>query len=118
MKNKILSILAVIFLLVLSFGIISCDDTDYTSIETQGLLYEDGIYKLTVPSSQKEFDILSKIKISDEVEFEFSRDDEFSGSTQSGNVTLSGGDNYVYLRVTDDNDHVRVYTFNIYKNFT
>ena len=118
MKNKILSILAVIFLLVLSFGIISCDDTDYTSIETQGLLYEDGIYKLTVSSSQKEFDILSKIKISDEAEYEFSRDNEFSGSTQSGNVTLIGGDNYVYLRVTDDNDHVRVYTFNIYKKKT
>ena len=115
MKNKILCVLAVIFLVVLSFAIVSCDDEDYTSIETQGLLYENGIYRLTVSSSQKEYDILSKIKISEEAEFEFSRSDDFSISTTNGNITLNGGDNFIYLRVTDDNDHERVYTFNIYK---
>ena len=115
MKSKILSILAVIFVFVLTFSIVSCDDEDYTTIETQGLLFENGIYKITVGASQEDYDILSKITISEDAEFEFSANKDFSSTTDSGKITLKDGDNFIYLRVTDDNDHERTYTFNVYK---
>lgn len=114
MKSKVLLVLAIALLVLLSVSMVSCGDEDYTTIETQGFVYEDGIYRITVSSDIQTYDLFSKVTILEDAECELSKNKDFS-DTIGGKFELKPGDNYLYLRVTDDNDHEKVYTFNIYK---
>lgn len=115
MKRKLLCMLAVIMVVALSLIIVSCGDENKTEIETQGLLFEDNLYRITVSSQTQSFDILSKIKFNKDAEFVLSKDKDFSKTFTEGKLELVPGDNVVYLKVTDDNDNESTYTFNIYK---
>lgn len=117
-KKLIISLiaLAVVLATVITLCIVlSGDDEDLTGIETNGLLVENGIYKITVPNATTAYNILSKIKINEDATFEFSRDHRFTKVLPNGNIALNPGNNMIYLKVTDDNDNVSVYSFNIYR---
>ena len=114
MKTKVLSLIAVLVIVMLSLAIVSCGDIENTKIETQGLLFEDGVYKVTVPNSTNSYDILSKITFNDDADYEIARDKEFSNIIDNGTISLNPGDNFIYIRVTDG-DYESVYSFNVYR---
>ena len=115
MKKSLLRIFAILAILVLSFAIASCDDSDYTGIQTQGFLAENGIFKVVVPNSTSEFDLLSKITFNEKASYVLSKNDNFTDTLSDGKITLNQGDNFIYVKVTDKNDHESTYTFNIYR---
>ncbi len=114
MKTKVLSLITMIVIVMLSLLIVSCGDIENTKIETQGLLFEDGAYKVTVPNSTNSYDILSKITFNEDADYEIARDKEFSNTIDNGTISLNPGDNFIYIRVTDG-DYETVYSFNVYR---
>ncbi|MBE6674170.1 MAG: hypothetical protein E7596_03575 [Ruminococcaceae bacterium] len=114
MKTKVLGMIAVLVIVMLSLLIVSCGDIENTKIETQGLLFENGVYKATVPNSTTSYDILTKITINDDADYEIARDEDFSNKIDSGTINLNPGDNFIYIKVTDG-DYESLYSFNVYR---
>ena len=116
MKKGLFCIIAVLAVLVMSLAIVSCgDDTDKTGIETQGFLAENGVFKVIVPNSTSEFDLLSKITFNEDASYILSKNESFSETFSDGKISLNPGDNLIYVKVTDDNEFESTYTFNIYR---
>lgn len=117
MKTKILGIISVFFVILLSLCVVSCDNDheDYTQIQTENASYENGIYKIIVGSGVESHDIVNNFAVDQNVTYELSRSEDFSNVLESGVITLVPGDNMVYVRVSDYNDHQTVYKFNVYR---
>ncbi len=116
MKKGLFRIIAILAILIMAISVVSCgDDSDYTGIETQGFLAENGVYKVVVPNSVSEFDFLSKVSFNKDASYVLSKNESFSDTFTDGKISLNQGDNLIYVKVTDKNDHESTYTFNIYR---
>ena len=86
-------------------------------IETKGLLYEDGTYTITVPNATKSYNLTKNITLPENVTTTYSKNKNFSSEIKGNNISLTPGNNTVYLKLTDnDNDeNTKTYVFNIYR---
>ncbi|MBQ7352885.1 MAG: InlB B-repeat-containing protein [Clostridia bacterium] len=117
MKKRVLF---VVLILVLSFSclvLFSCgekDETDYTKIETNGMTYEDGEYKLFVSPETNYLDLANNFRVSENAYFELYRDGN-SNSLLDTTVTLNNGSNVFIVKIYDNNSHISEYRLNIYR---
>ena len=124
MKNKFFVLVALLTCILLSFVLVSCDDTqngsqeNMTGIRADSILIEDGVYIIKVDNDVVTYNLvesfLPKITFNEGVTTKFSSKSDYSddiGKTMS----LNEGNNYIYLRVTDENGNKADYTFNIYR---
>ena len=121
-KGKVLAIVitlavivAIVTALVLAVVLTGKEDVKGTDIQTEGFISEKGIYKLTVDSSVKTYDILSKVTLNSEATYELSLTSDFSTKLSSSVVELKHGENLVYLKVAYEDEEDKTYTFNIYR---
>ncbi len=122
MKTKLFYLASLVFVLLLSFMVVSCEDdiiADLTGIETQGFTADGGVYKTVLPSSTEYFDansgLLAKIGMKQGAEYKLYTDKACTKELKDFKVKLNPGDNFLYLRVRDVSEHQKDYTFNIYK---
>lgn len=111
------SIIAVI-ILVFSIVAISCgkDAKDpMTDINTTGLTYVDGVYKTTVDIDVDSFNLSACISVDEKASIFFSKSNTFDSALDGRSISLNSGDNFVFAKVTDENDYEKIYKFNIYK---
>lgn len=95
-------------------------EDDLTGIITQDLIAgENADYIITVKNSESEYDLVNKflprITFKEGVKTKFSSKADFSDSLGK-TMALKEGDNFIYLRVNDENGNQSDYTFNIYRN--
>lgn len=120
MKKKILFISIVAILVLCTVFFASCgetDDTDYTKIETVGMTYENGEYKLIVAPSVNQIDLSEKFKVSENAYFQLYCNGFQLDSTI---VNLENGNNIFNIVISDHNSHTTEYRLNVYRkqNFT
>lgn len=144
MKIKIFGVLALLILALLSLSLASCGGdsqnsgdsslnnagnnqgnagnnggVDLTGISTQDIISVDGVYKIKVQNAVCNYDLaadfLPKIKFNEGVHCQFSSKKDFSDELKTS-IELKEGDNFIYLKVSDDNGHKSEYTFNVYRN--
>ena len=125
MKIKIWSLFSLLLILALSFTLASCGDDEQgsgenlTDITTQGMISVNGVDTIIVKNAVTTYDLakdfIPKISLNPGVESLFSGSEDFS-SKLGTTITLKEGDNFIYLKVTDDNGNTNTRTFNIYRN--
>ena len=106
MKKKILFISIVAILVLCTVFFASCgetDDTDYTKIETVGMTYENGEYKLIVAPSVNQIDLSEKFKVSENAYFQLYCNGFQLDSTI---VNLENGNNIFNIVSTDIHIHI------------
>ena len=107
---------AIVAALVLAVVLTGGEKVSGTDIQTgEGMLSENGIYKVTVGSDEKTYDLMSKVTINSEATYELSLNKDFSTKLSSSVIELKHGDNLVYLKVSYDGEDDKIHTFNIYR---
>lgn len=114
--KKIINVIAIALILIsLCVLVSSCgDDTDYTEIETFGMVYENGMFKASVSSSVKEIDLAEKFSVSEKAYYTISKTEDFSQVLESTVVSLEDGSNVYFVKI-NDKKHESIYKLNIYK---
>ena len=118
MKKRILFVLLALVLSFSCFVLFSCgekDETDYTKIETTGMTYENGEYKLFVSPETNNLDLANNFSISENAHFELYRDGDFSNVLDTTMVTLNNGSNVFVVKIFDNNSHISEYKLNVYR---
>lgn len=108
-------VVAIVVALVLAVVLTGKEDVKGTDIQTEGFISEKGIYKLTVDSTVKSYDIMSKVTVNSEATYELSLNSDFSTKLSSSVVDLKHGENLIYLKVSYEDEADKTYTFNIYR---
>lgn len=118
MKKILVSISLVLVIVLACIFITSCgDDTDYTQIETIGMVYENGVYKASVSPSVSEIDLSEKFTVLDNAYYLISSTESFEETLENTRVELKDGDNVYFIKVCDGK-HESIYKINIYKKRT
>ncbi|MBQ7760822.1 MAG: InlB B-repeat-containing protein [Clostridia bacterium] len=114
--KRIVHVIAIALVIIsVCIFVASCgDDTDYTEIETFGMVYENGMFKVSVPSDVTEMDLSQKFSVSDKASYTISKTEDFSQELESSVVNLENGSNIYFVKISDKK-HEAVYKFNIYK---
>lgn len=114
--KRIINVIAIALVLIsLCVLVSSCgDDTDYTEIETFGMVYENGMFKASVSSSVTEIDLAEKFSVSENAYYTISKTEDFSQVLESTVVSLENGSNVYFVKI-NDKKHESIYKLNIYK---
>ena len=101
MKKILVSISLVLVIVLACIFITSCgDDTDYTQIETIGMVYENGVYKASVSPSVSEIDLSEKFTVLDNAYYLISSTESFEETLENTRVELKDGDNVYFIKVS------------------
>ena len=118
MKKRILFIALAAVLVLCSILFASCnskDDTDYTAIETIGMTYENGEYKLIVSPETANIDLATKFQVSENAYYELYSLKDGETLLNSAVVSLDNGNNIFKVKIFDNNSHTSEYKINVYR---
>ena len=127
MKKKIIipivSVVTVaIIAAIVSIVLVSCNKESndeikepMTEIGTTGLEYVSGTYKVTVDTDVDNYDIASKIMVSEGATIVFSKSEDFATIANGKSIDLNPGENIVFAKVVDVNGFEKIHRINVYK---